>query len=291
MNDAIKPNRFKKDAAIPTPWKEHGLYQHIPKMARLAVLICVLSLIAIYAHDAVVQSPFFTVRQVAVSGEHRAKKQEILALAGLSDPVNIFQVNVPAMEKRIASHPWISTASVRRSLFYTLTISVVEQSPLAIVRIENMPDMIINAQGVPFKAYDPEQDHGFFLPVISGLDLTHTENLYHFEGPLFDAVLNLLHGQYQDRIIFIHGDPHMGITIHLPDRFNLNPQLENPVIPVSLGFDNYDKKLLRARQVSQYITANIPGKTICAIDLFDIDTVFVKTADTDVLDTNIEKGA
>jgi hypothetical protein len=290
MNDVVKPNRYKKETDLSRFWTGFSGSHAILKLARPAVVICILSLAAIYAHDVVVQSPFFMIREVSIFGNHRAERQEILGLAGLSEPANMFQVNLFFMEKRIASHPWIAAASVHRSLFSTLTITVVEQKPLAIVRIENLPDMLINAQGVPFKTFDPVQDRGVLLPVITGLDLTHTENISHFEGPLFDAVLDLLKEHPDNSILSVEADGLTGITIQIPDRFNRYPGAENRVLPLRLGFDNYDKKLIRARQISQYIFANIPGKTICAIDLFDIDTVFVKTADLDDLHANIEKG-
>lgn len=253
-------------------------------------MICILSLAAIFAHDVVVQSPFFMVKEITISGDDRATKQEILALAGLSEPANIFQVNLFTMEKRIVSHPWIAAASVHRSLFSTVTIAIVEQHPLAIVRIENLPDMLINAQGVPFKAFDPVQDRDVSLPVITGLDLTRTQNISHFEGPLFDVVLDLLHGRLDDTILSIEADGLTGITIQVPDRFNPHSGAENRFLSICLGFDNYDSKLIRARQISQYIFANIPGKNIRAIDLFDINTVFVKTQDMDDLHSKIEKG-
>ncbi len=290
MNDAVKPNRYKKETDASRPRARHAVYQTIYRLARPAAVICILSLAAIYAHDAVVQSPFFMVREISISGNQRAQKQEILALAGLCEPANIFQVNRFTMEKRIASHPWIAAASVRRSLFSTVTIAIVEQDPLAIVRIENLPDMLINAQGVPFKEFDPAQDREISLPVITGLDLTHTQNISHFEGPLFDAVLDILHRHLDDTLLSIEADGLTGITIQIPDRFNLHPSAENRILTISLGFDNFDRKLIRARQISQYIFANIPGKSICAMDLFDIDTVFVKTADLDDLHPNIKKG-
>ncbi|MCF8092648.1 MAG: TetR family transcriptional regulator, partial [Desulfotignum sp.] len=153
-----------------------------------------------------------------------------------------------------------------------------------------LPDILINTQGVAFKEYDPDQDQIHALPVITGLNLTFSNNRHHFKGPLFNSVFDLLHGEYADTIISINGDENTGITIQVPDIFNQKPMAKNQHVPIRLGFDNYGKKLIRARQISQYIFANIPGKTICAMDLFDIDTVFIKTADMDALHTYIEKG-
>ncbi len=289
MNEKHLPNRYKEPADTPEPEETAGKSSFFSSLLKPVLLICIFSVSAVFVHDLVVQSPFFTIRQIKIQGEHRVKKEEILGLADLLGPANIFQVNLPVMEKRIASHPWIAAATVHRSLFSTLTISIEEQHPLAIVRIENFPDMIINRQGVPFKAYEPDRDQDETLPVITGLDLTSSDNFFHFEGPLFNAVLDLLQGQYQNNIRSIHGDELVGVTIHATGLFKSSLVPETAVLPICLGFDDYDRKLQKARQISQYIHANIPGKTLCAMDLFDTDTVFVQTAPGETLPAIIKK--
>ncbi len=289
MNEKVRQNRYKKHPENPKPGQKTGEHKFF-KIAALPVLVCMLSLAAVFAHDLVVQSPFFAIKKVAVSGENRVSKDEILALAGLEAPANFFGVNLFAMEKKIAAHPWIAAASVNRSLFFTLEVSIVEQEPLAVVCIENLSDMLINIQGEPFKEYDPVQDKILQLPIITGLDLTLIEDRYLFQGPLFNSILDLLHKPIPHTIVSIKGDEHTGITIQVPDVFNQAPMTENSLIPLHLGFDDYPKKLIKARKISRYITANIPGRTICAMDLFDIDTVFVKTKDMDTLHRNLEKG-
>lgn len=289
MNEKTRQNRYKKDPGSPG-FLQKTNRQLLLKIAALPLVVCVLSIAAVFAHDAVVQSPFFTIKKVAVSGENRVTKDEILALSGLEAPANFFGVNLSAMEKKIAAHPWIAAASVRRALFFTLEVSIVEEEPLAIVSIENLSDILINTQGKPFKEYDPHLDKALQLPVITGVDLTQANDRYLFQGPLFNSILDLLHKQIPHTIVSIKGDEHMGITIQVPDVFNQAPITENSLIPLHLGFDDYQKKLIKARKISRYITANIPGRTICAMDLFDSDTVFVKTADMDTLPSNLEKG-
>ncbi len=290
MNEKHVPNRYKEPANTTAPEKTAKKSSFFSSLLKPVLLICVFSVFAVFAHDMVVQSPFFTIRQINIQGEHRVKQEEILGLADLLGPANIFQVNLPVMEKRIASHPWIAAATVHRSLFSTLTISIEEQHPLAIVRIENFPDMIINRQGVPFKAYEPKMDQNVALPVITGLDLTSSDNFYHFEGPLFNAVLDLLQGKYQNNIRAIHGDELVGVTIQATGLFKPSLVPKTRELSICLGFDDYDRKLDKARQISQYIHANIPGKTLCAMDLFDTETVFVQTAPRETLPANIEKG-
>lgn len=291
MTEKNLPNRYREEPAEKTSSPETVKKpSFVSRTLKPILIICVFSLTALLVHDVVVQSPFFAIRQIHIQGDHRVNRQEVLELADLNRPANMFQINLPVMEKRIASHPWIASATVHRSLLSTLTISIVEQHPLAIVRIENFPDMLINLQGVPFKAYEPEMDQGVTLPVITGLDLTSNNHFYHFEGPLFNAVLDLLQSRYEENIISIHGDDLMGITIQATRLFNPSLVPETRALPICLGFDDYERKLAKARQISQYILANIPGKTICAMDLFEMDTVFVKTVQMDALHPDVERG-
>ncbi|MEX1314626.1 MAG: TetR family transcriptional regulator, partial [Desulfotignum sp.] len=95
---------------------------------------------------------------------------------------------------------------------------------------------------------------------------------------------------YQNNIISIHGDDLIGITIRATGLFNPSLVPETTALPICLGFDDYEHKLVKARQISQYIQANIPGKTISAMDLFEMDTVFVTTAPMAAMQANIEKG-
>src|SRR6056297_1225555 len=108
MNEKPLPNRYKEPEEDTSSPETAGKPAMVTRLLKPVLLLCVLSVSAVLAHDVVVQSPFFTIRQVDIQGEHRVKKEEILDLAQLSDPANIFRVNLAIMEKRICSHPWIS---------------------------------------------------------------------------------------------------------------------------------------------------------------------------------------
>lgn len=290
MSKKVKQNRYKPEPGKPMPERVGGWGKQTWRFLAVPALVCILSLGAIYAHDAVVQSPFFLIESVEISGEKRVKRSEILTLAGLEAPRNIFRINCYTLEKRIATHPWIAEASVRRFLFSTLRISVTEEEPLAIVNIENLSDVLINTQGKPFKEYDPARDDVESLPVISGVDLTRADTGFRFDGPLFNSILDLLNEKRLADIMTVTGDDNTGVTIKTRDVYNREPQIPMESIPLILGFDRFREKFVQARKISQYIHANLPGKTIITMDLFNIDKVFVKTADTETLHNNLEKG-
>lgn len=247
-----------------------------------------MSLGCIYMHDAVLQSPLFDVKTIMIDGLDRVTRDEVLARTGLDRPANIFELQPDMLEKKLNTHPWIRTAMVKRDLLSTISIKVEEQEPLAIVTIENLADIVINAQGSPFKEYEPAKDNLKELPVISGVDLSLSNNTYLFEGDLFNAVMEILKVKGFGQIQTILGDENTGILINILNTyphtgFTKNSDEANSenqtVIPVKLGFDGFEKKLARARQIQRYMEANYPDKTISAIDLFSLDKVFVTTED------------
>ncbi|OQY49733.1 MAG: hypothetical protein B6230_07660 [Desulfobacteraceae bacterium 4572_89] len=253
-------------------------------------LFILMSLGAIWGNDAITQSPFFSIEKIDISGNRRLMKNELLQLAGLAEPANLFKINTTVIEKKISNHPWIAEATVKRSLFSTLVVEIVEHEPLAIVNIENLADIIINTQGQPFKEYDPKMDRLNFLPVISGVDLTCVDSRYLFEGPLFNSIMDFLKIRGFGHVSRIMGDENTGITIETKNIYNGNPISIQDIIPIKLGFNRFEEKQKKAEKISTYIDKNFPDKTISAMDLFDVEKVFVKIKDNDALHNNLEKG-
>jgi hypothetical protein len=288
----MKQNRFKPEAPSP---KGKSVSAIASKKRSLRVfyafgLIVLMSLASIWVYDAITQSPFFAIEQVDISGTHRVKKNEIIELTGVTDQTNLFQINLNTIEQQICCHPWIAKACVKRSLFSTLVVTVVEEEPLAIVNIENLADIIINTQGHPFKEYDPQTDQLNFLPTISGMDLTRAGNSFGFEGPLFNAIMDLLEIQGFGRIDTIMGDENIGITIQAQDIYNKNPGHIQEILPIKLGFTRFEEKRIKAIKISAYMDKNFPNKAICAMDLYNIEKIFITTKEIDALHHTIEKG-
>ncbi|PIE61861.1 MAG: TetR family transcriptional regulator [Desulfobacterales bacterium] len=290
----ITPNRYTPDTAAKTSaHTKKARIKKISKTIAVTVMIITMSLTAILIHDAVVQSPFFTIQTVDIIGINRVSRDVILAKAGLNRTRNLFEIRPTQIEMKLASLPWIASAHVKRRLFSGVTIEVEEQAPLAIVTIENLADLVINTQGIPFKEYEPEKDRLDTLPVITGMDLTLSDKVYQFEGPLFNSVMEMLKVKGLGTIRSIHGDPHTGILIQAADTNvsdtrtkdsealaqtgskDVEEQPQGGLIPIKLGFDRFEEKLAKAADIRKYMAVCFPDKTILAMDLFDMDRVFI----------------
>ncbi|MBW2654670.1 MAG: FtsQ-type POTRA domain-containing protein [Deltaproteobacteria bacterium] len=260
------------------------------KFIMTVVCISILSLASIFMYDFMTQSDFFNIKKIEISGTDRIVKEDILKLADLNCDKNIFGLNLFTIEKRIASHPWIQSADVKRRPSFVLSIFIIEQKPLAIVKIKNLAGILINTHGQPFKEYNPLKDPLKNLPVITGLTLTNTNNQYMFNGTLFNSIMNFLQTGESGSVRQINGDDDTGITIEANDIYNRLFSYGKKTIQIKLGFDNFKAKLKKAKKISEYIDKNFPTRTICAMDLFNIEKVFIKTKLADALHNNLEKG-
>lgn len=254
-------------------------------------LVMGMSLGSLWSYDLVTQSPVFRVQKIEISGTRRLSESEVILLMGVTRQTNIFSLNLATLEKQMTCHPWIAQASVKRVGTSTLVVTLVEQEALAIVTLGNQAGIVINTQGHPFMEFDPQQAQLSALPVISGLELKKTDTSFHFEGEIFDAILEIIKLQGFGRMHMIQGDEKIGITIQTDDIYNQTPANTQNLMTLKLGFHRFAEKQIKAIKISGYMATHFPDKIICAMDLYNIEKVFIKTKENVALHHTLEKGA
>ncbi len=272
MNKSTTKNRYKRE-----PVKKNRIRLGLSPVL-CAFFVLAASLALIFLHDFVVQMDCFHVRTVSVKGNTRVSEQDIIALSGIRKDDSVLSVNLFTMEKRIRTHPWIQSAELERNLPSGIRIRVKEQEPMAVVKIENLADILINSQGMPFKEYSPEKDNLSKLPVISGLELTRIRDRHMFQGRLFNSVFDILQQPNLTRINHIEADKKIGITISKPRKGSGNDLLtDTPAVELKLGFNHYGEKIELAEKIETYCKNRFEHKIISSIDLFNPDHIIVKT--------------
>ncbi|MEN8211708.1 MAG: FtsQ-type POTRA domain-containing protein [Thermodesulfobacteriota bacterium] len=282
MNKKIKQNRYKPKAGEKRRAKGQSIssaevVDSCLKCIMIVVSITVLSLASIFTYDFITQTDFLNIKTIEISGIKQTSKNEILKLAGIEYNKNIFQINLSAAKKLIVSHPWIESADIKRSLPRKLIISIIEQKPLAVVKIDNLANILINTRGKPFKEYNHRKDSINNLPVITGVDLQKSNHKYTFNSTLFDSVMEFFKTDNSNSVKLIEADKNSGISIEASDIYN-KPSLNNKeTVQIKLGFSKFKAKLNKAVKISEYIDKNFPERTISTMDLFNIEKVFIKT--------------
>lgn len=103
---------------------------------RLLAALCVALLVIgspWWGPRALAQLDFFHVRRVEFEGVRYAKAGELVRALRVDTTQSVWQ-DLPALEKRIASHPLVAAAAVERRLPGTLFVHVVERQPVALVQ-------------------------------------------------------------------------------------------------------------------------------------------------------------
>jgi cell division septal protein FtsQ len=113
----------------------------------------------------IVDNAYFSVREIQVRGGEKVSGNEIVAIAGLKQGMNIWQVDPVAIEKKVARHPWVRRVLVRREFPRRIVIDVEERMPKAIVALRKL--YYVDADGVLFKEVATGENVKY--PLLTGL--------------------------------------------------------------------------------------------------------------------------
>lgn len=79
------------------------------------------------------QSSFFRVKNIEVTGLKQLKKEQVVALSGLAPGVNIFRADLRQAQSKIALNPMVGDVQITRKLPRTILVNITERKPLAII--------------------------------------------------------------------------------------------------------------------------------------------------------------
>lgn len=101
---------------------------------RLARLIDVGIVLAVaLGFVAALYTPLLDVDAVEVAGTARLTAAEVVAAAGIDRGTPLVQVDLGAAGARVAALPWVASARLHRGIDGTITVEVVERTPVAVV--------------------------------------------------------------------------------------------------------------------------------------------------------------
>lgn len=223
------------------------------KTAAVLIFIAVLAVAVRYSYRWFLTTSYFSLREIVVTGEKRAKREEIINLSGARTGGNILAMDLKRVAERIESQPWIESASVRRVLPGGLSIEVKEREPFAILKAGRV--FYLDRGGKPFKELDSADDAGY--PVITGFSKEEIES----DEMARDAVMNCFEfieteaGSWPKELVIseIVVNRGQGITV-------LSDNAE-----IKIGFGEYKIKVGRLKRVLDDLKAK--DRTARYIDL------------------------
>lgn len=216
------------------------------------------------------------IRNVSVAGTCLLEEEAVVRQAGIQRGNNILAVNLAAVRKRLLAHPWIASAGISRQLPDTVTISIQEYEPLAVVDLGRQ--YFIDEQHCLFKSRDVTDPQG--LPVITGLDYRDLDEQGRPGSELFRGALDIIETGRRLRHLIpglsirrVAVDRDRGVTLYAFDRIG----------PVRFGFDedqdHYVKKYKRLNDVLSCLDDRAGDVRIAAVGLECPGRVVVRTQD------------
>jgi cell division protein FtsQ len=177
----------------------------------------------------VVASPRFALREIRVGPAEHLGRDQIVAAAGVTPGDHLLSLDTDAVAARLARHPWITAARVRRELPSTLVIEVTERRAAAVAALGGL--YLVDGNGHAFKPATLEEADG--LVVVTGLSREQFAGRRDASESAFREALALLDAyQYQD-VLATAG---AGVGLGAPRRRGARPALSEIHIDPRSGF-------------------------------------------------------
>ncbi len=128
--------------------------------------LVILIVLVVYASGrALLSTATFSVREIEVHGAKRLKASEVVALSGIKPGQDLLKIKLKSVGQQITTNPWIASAKVQRFFPGTVSISIKERQPIAVVNMGLL--YYLDDSGEPFKPLSPGDQLDY--PVITGI--------------------------------------------------------------------------------------------------------------------------
>ena len=117
-------------------------------------------------------SPRFVLSEVELKGADRVPGEWVFEELGPLRGRHILSLSLPEIEQRLAEHPWIGGADMRKRLPDRLIVEIFERRPTALLRRDGEL-LYVDRDGEVIEAYDPKGEVDLVL--LSGLTDSVTE--------------------------------------------------------------------------------------------------------------------
>jgi cell division protein FtsQ len=253
-------------------------------IAGVAALL-ITSVLFVFVYDVITQCDYFKAKSLKIEGMQRLSQNQIIEAARVKKGMNVLDVNLAMVRKRLLAQPWIADAEIRREIPAGLYIKVQEHSPLAIIDLGRK--FLLNENGRVFKEWTEKDPAN--LPVVSGLALSdiriHNKTaaqpslkgrdpaqLDHPQNDPFEAVLQVLRLGGQTRSILsnrnirqIKVDREIGITLVAFKQMKT----------IELGYYNYPLKFNMLKDILSYGSQRRSFPEFDRIDLNNVNRIVV----------------
>ena len=209
-------------------------------------LLGAISLGLIVGYQWAVNSPYFMVKKVVLSGLSRVDRNHVLAAAGLDKPVNTLNLRLNVMADSIENLPWVQEVSVSRKLPDAIVIKITERRPETLISLGAL--YYLDKHGRPFKKVDPRERPE--LPIITGFskqnfidESNEVQKSLQEIFSLLDALADRNDRFRIENISEVNFDPDRGLTLFTREES----------VQLKIGWGDYQAKMKRLGRVLAYL--------------------------------------
>ncbi|HEY7661435.1 MAG TPA: FtsQ-type POTRA domain-containing protein [Actinomycetota bacterium] len=137
------------DRPEPQPDRSDGGSRRRPRFLRgwLGVAVATAAVVAVGVGAlAASRSSLFHVRRIEVDGAHHLSRAQIVDIASVTRKSNALWLDLGAAERRLEAEAWVAEADLEVGFPFTVTITVTERSPVAVVT-GGMVDLLVAEDG------------------------------------------------------------------------------------------------------------------------------------------------
>jgi len=246
----MKVNRVKKKS------KKTKTFGNVRNVAGLVCIFAIAIIIYVYLYRHPVK-PVFSVNHVAFMGNKHLADDELRALAGVRLNESMFAVSGKEVSRQVLKSPWVRSVSLRREFPDTVSITIKEAEPFALLDKDGHL-FLIDEKG---KLLEELKDNAVpFLPVIESDPFKEKEG--------FSEALKLV--KFMNTKGFSSERDRIEVIAHRPH--DLSVRVDETVVKVGTG--GYEEKIERLVQLEEEIKKM--GISVDYIDLRFADKAIVK---------------
>jgi cell division protein FtsQ len=215
----MKANKIRKIS------RKTGIFSIIRHVVVLIGIIVLAIVVYTWLYSSPIKS-LFPVKQVVFNGNRHLSDDELKALAGVHSHDSLITLSSSKVSRQLLRSPWIKSVSIRKDLPNTLSMTIKEADPFALLEM-NKHLFLVDEQGKLLE--ELRENSTPFLPVITGDPYKEKEAL--IEAIRLAKIMN-------DKGLS-SGKDRIEIVAHKPDELAVTID----GIVVKIGAGGYEEKL------------------------------------------------
>jgi cell division septal protein FtsQ len=259
----VVPNKVKIQR------KPLELKKYLRPLGKIVVGLVALSLVCgiLYGiYRALDATTFCRLRNIDVSSTKRLTREEILGLAGVEAGKDLLRMNLKRMGEHILVNPWVETVRINRYFPNSISITITEREPLAIVNMGFIYYLDKNAN--VFKVLN--QGDKLDYPVVTGFSEEELSSDPKGTKEALKSTCELLK-ILREKGAFILADVS---EIHYDKGYGFTMFTASGALPVKIGSGEFTSKIERLARI--YSDLMLQRPLLQYIDLDYIDKIIVK---------------